>query len=100
MKKTSLFILFLLLAIFVFAKDSSGDGVNQDTMAVIKLNKVGFDNRMNNPDQTVANATKALLLAQKLNYKEGIGESFRIIGIGYYYLNQRVKAIDNFLNAL
>lgn len=100
MKKTSLFILFLLLAIFVFAKDSSGDGINQDTMAVIKLNKAGFDNRMNNPDQTVANATKALSIAQKLDYKRGVGESYRIMGIGYYYLNQRIKAIDNFLNAI
>ncbi|ASU33849.1 tetratricopeptide repeat protein [Mucilaginibacter xinganensis] len=95
MKKALILILFLSLAICASTK-----GYGQDTSMVIKLNKLGFDNRMNNPDQTVANASKAMAIAQKLDYKAGIGESYRVIGIGYYYLNQRVKAIDNFLNAI
>jgi tetratricopeptide (TPR) repeat protein len=99
MKKYFIFILFSLVAICALT-NSYGQGIGQDTNMVIKLNKLGFDNRMNNPDQTVANAAKAMVIAQRLDYKEGIGESYRVTGIGYYYLNQRIKAIDNFLNAI
>ncbi|MDB4918183.1 tetratricopeptide repeat protein [Mucilaginibacter sp.] len=95
MKKYFILILFSLVAICALT-----NGYGQDTSMVIKLNKLGFDNRMNNPDQTVANAAKAMVIAQRLNYKEGIGESYRVKGIGYYYLNQKIKAIDNFLNAI
>jgi tetratricopeptide (TPR) repeat protein len=99
MKKAFILIWFCLLAICTLTK-GYGQGMVQDTNTVIKLNKQGFDNRMNNPDQTVSNATKALAIAQKLNYKPGIGESYRVMGIGYYYLNQPLKSIDNFLVAL
>ncbi|MDB5090369.1 MAG: hypothetical protein JWR09_4363 [Mucilaginibacter sp.] len=99
MKKAFILIWFCLLAICTLTK-GYGQGMAQDTNTVIKLNKQGFDNRMNNPDQTVSNATKALAIAQKLNYKPGIGESYRVMGIGYYYLNQPLKSIDNFLVAL
>ncbi|SHN28472.1 tetratricopeptide repeat protein [Mucilaginibacter sp. OK098] len=99
MKKAFILIWFCLLAICTLIK-GYGQGMAQDTNTVIKLNKQGFDNRMNNPDQTVSNATKALAIAQKLNYKPGIGESYRVMGIGYYYLNQPLKSIDNFLVAL
>jgi len=99
MKKSFIFIWFCLLVICAFSK-GYGQIIGQDTNAVIKLNKQGFDNRMNNPGQTVSNATKALAIAQKLDYKPGIGESYRVMGIGYYYLNQPLKSIDNFLIAL
>jgi len=56
--------------------------------------------RLTDPDQTVADANKALAIAQKINYKAGIGESYRIMGIGNYYLDQSVKAIHNYLAAL
>ena len=56
--------------------------------------------RLTDPDQTVADAGKALSIAQKLGYKAGVGESYRVIGIGNYYLGKSVKAIDDFLTAI
>jgi tetratricopeptide (TPR) repeat protein len=98
--KKSFILIFLVLLAFSALAHNSGDNVGQDTSEVIKLNKQGFDIRLTNPEQTVNNAGKALEIAQRLEYKRGIGESFRILGIGNYYLNQPVKAIDNYLAAL
>jgi hypothetical protein len=67
---------------------------------VIKLNKQALDNRYTSPEQTIEVAGKALALAQELNYNRGIGEAYRVMGIGNYYLNQAGKAIDNYLKAL
>ena len=99
MKKSLIFIFSLLLVIFantVFATDIT----DKDTVEIIKLNKQGFAMRLTDPDQTVADAAKALKLSQKLKYDAGIGESYRIMGIGNYYLDQPRKAIDNYLSAL
>ena len=98
MKKLLLFAFFVLLAFSAFA-NGGVDVVVQDTNLVIKLNKQGFDMRLTDPDQTVADAGKALSIAQKLGYKAGIGESYRIIGIGNYYLGKSVKAMDDLLTA-
>jgi len=95
MKKFSIFM-------FAFSAHASDVAYNagQDTSEVIKLNKQGFSMRLTNPDQTLENADKALALAKKIDYKEGIGESYRVMGIGNFYLNQSVKAVDYFLTAL
>lgn len=72
----------------------------QDTNEVIKFNKQGYDSRLTDPEQTLANANRALDLSKKLNYTRGKGESYRVLGIGYYYLNEAEKSIDNYLKAL
>lgn len=99
MKKFSIFIFYIL---FAFSAHASGmaDNGGPDTSEVIRLNKQGFSMRLTNPDQTVENANKALALAKRMDYKEGIGESYRVMGIGNFYLNQSVKAVDNYLIAL
>ncbi len=99
MKKSFLFLFILLLSVRAIAK-GDGYGVAKDTNEVIRLNKQGFDSRMTAPEQTVVYASRALALAQKLNYTEGIGEAYRVMGIGNYYLSQSVKSIDNYLSAL
>ncbi|OOQ61103.1 tetratricopeptide repeat protein [Mucilaginibacter pedocola] len=71
----------------------------RDTAEVIKLNKQAYDNRYTSPEQTVEVAEKALALATELNYTRGVGEAYRVMGIGNYYLNQAGKAIDNYLKA-
>jgi tetratricopeptide (TPR) repeat protein len=76
------------------------DVVSQDTSEVIKLNKQGYDSRLTDPEQTLSNARKALDIAQKENYTKGIGEAYRVIGIGYWYSNETEKAVDNYLKAL
>jgi tetratricopeptide (TPR) repeat protein len=72
----------------------------KDSTYVMKLNKQALDQRFANPGQTVQGANKALILAIKLGYKKGIGESYRVMGIGNFYLTQPIKAIDNYLAAL
>ncbi|MFI5158894.1 MAG: tetratricopeptide repeat protein [Sphingobacteriales bacterium] len=88
----------------LFAISSRAEGRNIDLKAdsnrVIKLNKLGFDMRLTDPDQTVADAGKALVIARRINYTNGIAESYRVMGIGYYYLDQYIKAINNYLMAL
>lgn len=79
----------------VYADDNA-----RDTVEVIKLNKQAYDNRYTSPEQTITDAEKALALAEKLGYNKGIGEAYRVLGIGNYYLNQAGKAIDNYLKAL
>ena len=99
MKKYFLYLLFITL-IFPFLSKGAEEGTSLDTNYVIKLNKQGFGMRLTDPNQTMADGTKALSIAQKLDYKEGIAESYRVVGIAYYYLNQSVKAVDNYLTAL
>ena len=39
-------------------------------------------------------------MAQKLNYDNGIGEAYRVLGVGEAYANQEAKAISSYLNAI
>jgi tetratricopeptide (TPR) repeat protein len=73
---------------------------NSDTSRVIELNNYAFKARLINPDITISNARKALELSKKLNYTNGIAESYRVIGIGNSYKNLIDISIENYLNAL
>jgi tetratricopeptide (TPR) repeat protein len=98
MKKFLQFLFFVLLTIF--ARTAFGFNAEQDSLKVNKLNLAGLSMRLTDADQTVADAAKALAIAQKINYKPGIAESYRVMGVGYYYLEQPVKAIDSYLTAI
>jgi len=99
MKKNCTFLLFFFVTLTVYARDIN-EVVAKDTNEVVNLNSQAYANRLTDPKQTVEDATKALTLATKLSYLDGIAESYRVIGIGKYYLDQPEKAIDNYLNAL
>jgi tetratricopeptide (TPR) repeat protein len=99
MKKILLFVFFILVKFSLLA-NASVVYLARDTNEVINLNKQGFAGRLTNPQQTINYAEKAMALAKSLDYKRGIGESYRVRGIGYYYLNQSQKAIDDYLTAI
>jgi tetratricopeptide (TPR) repeat protein len=99
MKKSLILFFGVLLTFSAFANSEIGNA-GKDTSEIIKINKQGFDMRLTNPDQTVADAAKALANAQKIGYKKGIAESYRIMGIGNFYLNKSVKAIGNYLTSI
>ncbi len=99
MKKYLIFIYFVLFALAVHADDFK-EGLPTDTSQVTLLNKQGFDVRLTNPDQTVRYAKKALAIARKLNYRTGVAESYRIMGIGNFYLDNSDEAISNYLTAV
>jgi tetratricopeptide (TPR) repeat protein len=94
----SLFLL-LILSCSVYAKGNIYVAV-QDTNEVIKLNSQAYENRLTSPEQTVSDGKKALALAEQLQYTKGIGEAYRVMGIGNYYLNQAKMAIDLYLKSL
>ena len=105
MSKIVSLILILFISYSVQAK-MIADSEKQDTLEVVKINKQAYDNRLTNPEQTVIDATRALAMAEKIPYKngigydKGIGEAYRIMGIGNNYLNLPSKAIDDYLKAL
>ena len=73
---------------------------NSDTSKIIELNKIAFKSRLINPYFTISKAKKALDLSLKLNYTNGIAESYRVIGVGYSYTNSIDISVENYLNAL
>jgi tetratricopeptide (TPR) repeat protein len=98
MKQFYILLFFMTLKFTVFGVNYNIE--NQDTSEVVKLNKQAYLIRLSNPQETYNNAKKALIIAQELNYVDGIGESYRQMGIGNFYLNQPEIAIENYLNSL
>ncbi len=71
-----------------------------DSIRVDNLNKEAFDLRLTNPSKTIVLGDSALNLAHKTDYTTGIGEALRVKGIGYFYLDNNEKAIENYIKAL
>lgn len=94
------FYAFFILLFFCSSVYAKGYVEVADTTEVIKLNKQAYDNRYTSPEQTISDAQKALAIAEKIDFKRGKGEAYRILGIGNYYLNQAGASIDNYLKAL
>lgn len=91
---------FLCLLLWVLLKASfNASGAGLDTTDVIALNKKAYNNRLTNPAELINQANRALALATKINYPNGMAEANRILGIGYYYQNKQVEALKNYLIA-
>lgn len=71
-----------------------------DTQTVIKLNKQAFNNRLTEPNETIKQARRALVLAKQLKFVNGEAEADRVIGIGFGYLSQPDTALNYYLKAL
>lgn len=99
MKYHSLLITCFLI---VFIKGFSQNVPNNqhDILEINKLNQLGYETRLTNPEQTLSLGKRAMALARAKHYQRGVAESHRIMGIGYYYLTQNEKAISNYLRAL
>lgn len=101
MKRYCVVIFLMLLSLTAFADDNSAiDITRQDTNTVIQLNKSAYDARLTNAEETINTAGKALELAKKLGYTRGVAESYRVQGIGQYYLNLPEDAINSYIQAL
>jgi tetratricopeptide (TPR) repeat protein len=95
---TLICFIFLISTTPAFAFHLNND--SSDTSEVVKLNKRGYLMRLTDPEETVEDASKALEISKKINFIQGVGESYRIMGIGNYYLDKSKEAIDNYLEAL
>jgi tetratricopeptide (TPR) repeat protein len=78
----------------------SAEASISDSIRINKLNKTAFDLRLENPTKTIILADSSLKLSIKANYISGIGEAYRVKGIGYSYLNDIDQAIKNYIEAL
>ncbi|MFD1256018.1 tetratricopeptide repeat protein [Mucilaginibacter terrae] len=56
--------------------------------------------RLTDAKQTIKYADKALMLAQKIGFKKGLADAYRVKGLGERYLGNGERAIDNYLLAL
>jgi signal transduction histidine kinase len=72
----------------------------KDTNTVILLNSSAYHERFTDPKKMLTDASDAMKIAQTLNYGSGIGESYRMRGIGYFYLKQPAKALIEYNAAL
>ena len=99
MKKFSLLLSFVILGLHAYGAGES-NLTTQDTNYVKSLIKQAYKTRLSDPAQTIATGQMALAAARKLNYYHGIGESYRVTGLGQYYLNSLQESITSYINAL
>jgi len=99
MKRILLALFFLLLAFTGYA-NGINDISKEDTMEVKALNKRALDARLIDPAQGIVLANKALALAKKINYDEGVAEAYRMRGISQYYSNMLLESIKSYSDAL
>ncbi|WP_299289788.1 tetratricopeptide repeat protein [uncultured Mucilaginibacter sp.] len=67
---------------------------------VDSVNKLAYNYRLKNPEQTIKYATTAFTLAKKINYLNGQGEACRVTGIGQSYISKYDEALDKYLEAI
>jgi tetratricopeptide (TPR) repeat protein len=97
-------LILILISFFIYTQSiqkSFAEIKNfSDTAEVNQLNYQAFKSRLINPDITISEANRALKLAVKINFINGIAESYRVIGVGNSYKNSVDIAIENYMNAL
>lgn len=99
------YLMFLLClglhaASYAFQQDDSLLGLKKDSNTVNELNIKAYKNRLTDPEQTILIANKAKKIASQIDFKSGLAEAYRVLGIGYYYLNQTDTALNQYLEAL
>ncbi|QJD96770.1 tetratricopeptide repeat protein [Mucilaginibacter robiniae] len=99
MKRIFTCVILLLFTVSVYASIIE-NSIKQDTNEVENLYNHAFDVRLTDAMQTVKYADRALELAKQLDFKRGVAESYRVRGIGQFYLGHSEDAIDDYLNAL
>jgi len=95
------FVLFLLIlpSHFCFGYNSIKYKIS-DTSKVVQLNKESYNLRFTDPNRAIIEARKAHEIADKLGYKKGKAESYRMIGIAYNYLNKKNLSLNALFKAL
>jgi tetratricopeptide (TPR) repeat protein len=78
----------------------SAEANSGDSIRINQLNNTAFELRLENPTKTIILADSSLKLAIKANYISGIGEAFRVKGIGHSNLNDNDQAVKNYFEAI
>lgn len=99
MKRTITFLLLFFTGFSVLAKDLDS-AIGNDTTEVIRINKQALDNRLTDPEQSAVDAARAMAMARKIGYNNGIAEAYRVAGIANYYRDNAEKSFENYLSAV
>jgi signal transduction histidine kinase len=107
LRKLIVFVVFLSFSKIQAQNQYVVDSLNQklltsvaDTTKVMLLGSLAFEWQNNNPTKSLYYAQEALNLAQKINYKKGIGEGYHRTGNVYFTLGKYSKAMDFYYKAL
>jgi signal transduction histidine kinase len=106
--KIKLVIIFTVISISLCFEASSQNvpdtlkikTMADDTAKVNLLNRIADELRDFDTEKGLFYANKGLLLAKKLNYKLGIGEAHKALGINYYRMGIYDASLDNILKAI
>ncbi|WP_423147775.1 tetratricopeptide repeat protein [Rubrolithibacter danxiaensis] len=95
------FFLAFVLTILTTSHSFSQSQNEKDSFSTVdELNKLGYEIRLTDPEQTIEYGKRSLHIAKKLDYPNGIGEAYRIMGIGKYYMDKNEEAISDYLLSL
>lgn len=104
-----LLILFVFLgAIPSFAQRNRIDSLHrllakatyQDTLSIKRVAVLAYNYYRINPDSTIFFAEKGLQAAKKINYKNGIAECTKNLGIGHYAKSSYSQSMEYYQKAL
>ncbi|WNM19919.1 tetratricopeptide repeat-containing sensor histidine kinase [Flavobacterium capsici] len=102
-----LFVLLLSINSFSQASKTIDDltaelqkNTKQDTLKVVTLLKLSTTNSGLNPEKMKQFAIDAMQLSEKINYKKGIGESFKLQGASYFSIGDYKNAEKFFSKSL
>ncbi len=102
-----IFIIILLLTKALFSQTAdlkllynTLNVSKEDSLKVNILNDIGWELRFNNPDTAIFYSTQALLLSEKLNWKQGCANSLGQLGTYHRLKSENAKAFDFYFKGL
>ena len=106
--KSKIFSLLLIIFIFqsLIAQTAEIDSLRAEVEKLTGTKKIDAINQLSkafwqeNPELSIKNGNKALVLSQELKYKKGEAEAIKNIGGAYYYLSDFDTAVEHFIKSL
>ncbi len=102
MKQLLTLLLFFGLHSFAYAQTNTDSLIARLASAKADTNKVNLLNIVskafvtNNPDEAIAYAKQAAVLAAKLHWEKGLGNAYNALGNGLSYTSNFKEALDNY----
>ncbi|MCW3086143.1 MAG: hypothetical protein JWP12_3509 [Bacteroidetes bacterium] len=104
-KYSSIFFFLTFLSLSIFAKttaDSLQQVINsskEDTSKVNTLNALAWELHSSNTTQSLEMAKQALVLAERLCYKNGLISAHNNVGIACYFMGSYPEALSNYIES-
>jgi serine phosphatase RsbU (regulator of sigma subunit) len=106
MKKLIFLLIVLALPILIYPQNSTIDSLikslpdmNEDSLKVDAYNEIGWEIKQSDPDRAIDYFNKALALAEKINFKRGIGRAYNRTGYTLSQSGRYADAVENLLKA-